>query len=456
LASNSNNKEKETAAENAGIGVIGLQSSQAYSENVVFQANRGHGFAAEKANHKADTFSGKSAKIVGGDNAKNGADRIVNGVSIQTKYCNGGGKCISECFGDDGQFRYLRPDGNPMQIEVPADMYDAAVQSMQEKIKQGRVPGIKDPSKASEVVRKGNITYAQAKNIARFGTVEGLTYDAANGIQVAGGAASVSAAVTFALSVWRGEDKSAALEAACYSGLSVGGIAFITTIATSQIGRTGVELSLRPASDWVVGQLGPKATRWISSNLSSIHGASNLSGAAAQNHVSKLMRGNVVTAVVTTAILSAGDFVRLFQGRISGGQAFKNVASTGASVAGGFGGAALAGAALGSLVPGAGTVAGYVVGGIGGILGGMFGGKATSTVLDSFIEDDAPKMLAIVNNVFGAMAVDYLLTEEEANGAIGQLEQINLVDELRNMYASKDRESFATTLLTQGVCTRIS
>lgn len=69
MASNSNKKEKETADQNAGIGVIGQQSSQIYSENVVFQAERGHGFAAEKANHKVDTFTGKNAKIVGGDKA---------------------------------------------------------------------------------------------------------------------------------------------------------------------------------------------------------------------------------------------------------------------------------------------------------------------------------------------------------------------------------------------------
>lgn len=446
LAFESNQKEK-AAGKNAGVGVTGIQASQVYAENVVFQAERGHGFAAEKANHKIDVFSGKNAKIVGGDNAKNGADRLVDGVAIQTKYCNGGGKCISECFDPGGQFKYLKADGTPMQIEVPSDMYDSAVQSMQEKIRQGRVPGVKDPNKAREIVRQGNITYEQAKNIAKFGTVEGITYDAANGVQVAAGAGSLSAAVTFALSMWRGEDAGTALEAACYSGLSVGGMAFVTTIATSQVGRTGVELSLRPASDWVVSQLGSKTTRWISNNLSSVYGGANLSGAAAHSHVSKLLRGNVVTAAVTTIVLSTGDFVRLFQGRISGAQAFKNIASTGASVAGGVGGAAAAGAALGSVIPGAGTALGFVIGAIGGVIGGALAGKAASTVLDGFIEDDAKQMLEIVNEVFGELAVDYLLSEEEANQAISGLEQMDLVERLRDMYASNDRRVFAADLL---------
>lgn len=54
-----------------------------------------------------------------------------------------------------------------MQIEVPSDMYDAAVTAMEEKIKRGQVEGVTDPKKAKEIIRKGNISYEQAKNIAK-------------------------------------------------------------------------------------------------------------------------------------------------------------------------------------------------------------------------------------------------------------------------------------------------
>ena len=69
-----------------------------YADNVKFGGERGHGFAAEKANHLKDVWTGKDAKLIGDDNAKNGADRLVDGVNIQTKYCSTGSKCISECF----------------------------------------------------------------------------------------------------------------------------------------------------------------------------------------------------------------------------------------------------------------------------------------------------------------------------------------------------------------------
>lgn len=82
--------------------------------------------------------------MVGGDNEKNGADRLVDGVQIQSKYCESGAKCIAECF-EDGKFRYFnKADGSPMQIEVPSDMYEAAVKAMEQRISRGQVKGVQD------------------------------------------------------------------------------------------------------------------------------------------------------------------------------------------------------------------------------------------------------------------------------------------------------------------------
>ena len=45
---------------------------------------------------------------------------------------------------------------------------------MEEKIKNGQVKGVSDPNEAKNIVKKGHFTYAQAKNIAKAGTVESL------------------------------------------------------------------------------------------------------------------------------------------------------------------------------------------------------------------------------------------------------------------------------------------
>lgn len=178
---------------------------------------------------------------------------------------------------------------------------------------------------------------------------------------------------------------------------------------------------------------------------------SNIYGAAAMNHVSKLLRGNIVTGVVVTFVLSSVDFMRMFNGRVSGAQLFKNVTTTAVSVVGGTGGwmgGAAVGATIGSAVPILGTAAGGIIGGIlGSLAGGFAASTATSSILDRFIEDDAKQMLQKVEAVFGQLAEDYLLTEKEAKLVIDEFQKRDMPDTLRDMYASNDRYEFARNIL---------
>ena len=282
-----------------------------------------------------------------------------------------------------------------------------------------------------------------------MGTVESLTYDAVNGIGLAGQGMGISAALSFAISIWNGEEPGVALEQACRTGAKVGGIAWISSVVAAQLGRTGIEQTLRGTTDWIVKQMGPKAASWVASSLRS---DSSIYGAAATNNVSKLLRGNLVTGVAVTAILSSVDFARMFQGRMSGAQVFKNVAITASGVAGGTAGwvgGAAAGAAVGSVVPGVGTAVGGAIGGVAGALaGGTVASKTATVVLDEFIEDDAKQMLAIMETVFGELCVDYLLNKDEAHAVLENFRSIvEEQDTLRDMYASGDHDSYARSVL---------
>jgi hypothetical protein len=269
----------------------------------------------------------------------------------------------------------------------------------------------------------------------------------------------ISAAISFAVQLWNGEEWEIALKSSCYNGLQVGGIAWVSSVVSAQVGRTGVEQSLRGTTDWVAQQMGAKTAAWLANGLRS---GPNIYGAAAMNHVSKLLRGNIVTGVVTTVVLSSADFVQLFNGRISGAQVFKNVTKTAASVAGGTGGwmgGAAAGAVAGSVIPIIGTAAGGIIGGIlGSIAVGSAASAAASGVLDNFIEDDARTMLGIVEEAFGELAVDYLLTSDEAKTVIEQFRSLDLANVLADMYASSDRPAFARDrlepLIESEVCKR--
>ena len=419
-----------------------------YADTVIFGAERGHGIAAERANHEIDVLRGQEARHIGGNNAKNGADRLVNGINIQSKYCQSGSKCIAECFDENGAFRYRNVDGSPLQIEVPSDHYEDAVKALENRIRRGQIPGITDPAKAKDIVRKGALTYQQARNVAKFCTVESITYDAIKGIQIAGTAYTVTVAISFAHAVWQGEDWNAALKHAVSSGLKVGGAAWLTSIISAQLARTGVEGAMRPATDFIVKKLGAKTATQLANAL---RNGSSIHGAAAMSHLSKVLRGNVVTGVVTTVVLSSADISRLVRGRISGLQAFKNISSTAAGVAGGTGGwmaGAAAGAALGSVVPLIGTAAGGLVGGLlGAFAGGSLGSSGTKAILDCFIEDDAKQMSELIESELIIQVAEFMLDEAEIARLLELVEKIDFGKELQNIYASSNRKGYLAHLI---------
>ena len=82
---------------NVGVGETTYEMNK-------FQSRQGHGFAAERAEHINDLYHGNEAKILGDDNIKDGADRLVNGAEIQSKYCQNGAACFRECF-ERGKYR---------------------------------------------------------------------------------------------------------------------------------------------------------------------------------------------------------------------------------------------------------------------------------------------------------------------------------------------------------------
>lgn len=302
---------------------------------------------------------------------------------------------------------------------------------------------------ADETIKESPFTYAQARNIAKFGTIESLTYDAVNGIKLAGTAMGITAVISFATEIWAGKDFDAALKSACLSGIKVGGISWIISIAAAQLGRTTAVQALRPATDWVVKQMGNKAASAIANTVRI--GSKPIYGAAAANSASKLLRGNVVTGAVTVVALSSVDFYRMFQGRMSGAQVFKNVANTASGVAGGtlgwMGGAA-AGAAVGSAIPVVGTAVGGIVGGIlGSFGGGAAASKASSMAMDAMIVDVSKEMRDIIGKVFSTLAEDYLLSEREGKEIMEKLDKKLKIDVLRDMYQSKNHKKFARNLV---------
>ena len=396
-----------------------------------FNGRQGHGYAAEQGNNLYDTINGRNAEILGDDNAKNGPDRIVDGQLIQTKYCQNANASVNSRF-KNGKYRYLDSNGNPMQLEVPSDQYDEAIQIMEEKIRKGQVPGCKNPKDASKIIRKGNITLKQAINIAKAGTVESLVFDAAHGVVIGLSAAGISSTIILARALWNGEDLDNALDIAMYSGIQAGGITFVTSVVSSQITKTGVSnLLIKPSNELV--KLLPSTVR--KQLLAAIRDGAPIYGAAASKNLAKLLRGNFITQVVTVLVLSSNDIFHYAQGKISGKQLFKEVATLVSGLIGG----GVVGVLLAPLGP-----VGVI---IGGIIGTGLSSEAMRRLLNQFIEDDAVKLIEIVNSRLTILANEYLLSKSELDLVVEVLRGCLVHSKLLEMYASKDRIIFADELV---------
>ncbi|MBR1396260.1 MAG: hypothetical protein IJ563_01835 [Selenomonadaceae bacterium] len=329
-----------------------------------------------------------------------------------------------------------------MQIEVPSDKYDDAIRAMQERINRGQIKGVQ---RAEDVIRKGNITYEQAKNITKFGNIDSLKYDAANGLITGTYSGLISTAVTFAVSKYNGKSFDEALDNAVSAGLQVAGTTFAVATVAGQLSKIGLNSALVGSSEAIISMIGPKASAQL---VNAFRSGTNIYGAAAMKSASKLLRGNAITGAATVLVMSVGDISNIFRGRISGAQFVKNLTNTVANVAGGIGGwgaGAAAGAAIGSIIPVVGTAVGGFLGGLAGAFAGSsVADKVSKAALDGLIVDDAQEMIQILEYEFKDVVFDYLLNENEANAVMDLLKaDLNDGSKLKDMYASSNHREYA-------------
>lgn len=380
-----------------------------------YHTKGGHGFAAEDANALIDRLSGKHVDQIGTGNSLNGADRLVNGLPIQTKYHHSAALTIKDAFSaSDGIFRY-----HGQVLEVPLDQYDECVRIMQERINGGRVPGVTDIRDAAKIVKRGDITYVQARNIAKAGNIDSIIFDAKSQSITCTYIFAISFAVQFALSKWRGDRTPDAVLRAIESGIAFGAVTMITGVIAAQVLRTRAA-----AVGAVVSRDGVRLVASTVSGRKAIESLAQASlgkavyGAAAVNHVAKLLRSNLITASIAVTVTTLPDFYRVAIARSISWQQFTknltvNIAGIGVGTAGWVVGAS-AGVALGTAVPLVGNVIGGVVGGVlGALAGGLLGCTGAKAALDALVQDDENTMLQLLQLALAQLSADYLFSEAE-------------------------------------------
>lgn len=426
----------------ASSGVFSSKEALFVGQKAQVNLDAGHGEMAERFNHMADVADGKNAEWLGPLNEKNGADRVIHqrgmaDILIQTKYYSKWRGTLEAGFDSKtGQYRYIH-DGRPMQLEVPSDQYERVLEGFRIKIREGKVPGIDDPGEAENIVRCGRLTYAQAKNLTKPGTIESLKYDAMTGVVTCSCAMGFSFVATTFLAWNEHGDLGRAVQSGAAAGVQVFGLSFAQHILISQIARTGLAKSLVAPTEQLVGKLGSSATRTIVNGVRVLSGQSAISGAAATKSLARMVRSNGVAAAVSMAVFSVPETYRLVARKISGTQYAKNMAALAGSVVGGIGGTVAAGVAAAKVAsvvgtgvaPGVGTAVGFA----GGLIGGTLGSAVVGAVGGILHEDDVETMGRLLNAVVSCMAVEYMLDEREIDVLADKLGEISQ-DEMGQLF----------------------
>lgn len=439
----------------ASAGVESAVNSVFTEQRAYVNTKAGHGEMAEEAITILDNLTGKNAKVVGRDNKKNGADRFVDGTYIQTKYYKSARGSLESSFNSDtGLYRYM--DGSkPMQLEVPKDQYDKVLNLFKNKIEEGKVPGVTNPEDAAKYVRKGRLTYKQAVNLTKAGTVESLGYDIVTGTVTCSCALGISF-ISTAYFNWREtKDINCAVIEGMKEGTKVFGTAMMQHVMISQLNRSVVASALISPSRQIVASIGSKNSAKIVNSMRCLSGKSAIHGAAANAHLAKVMRSNAITTTVSVAVFSIPETYNLVSNKISGAQYTKNMSNLVSGVAGSLGATVVAGAASAKVAGVVGTTLAPGVGTVIGMTAGFIGGTAASAVSkkvgDVLIEDDIVTSKRLFDAILTCMITEYLFDSDEVDTLIkslGNIKNNDMQDILVNLRTANVQEEYLRTELT--------
>ena len=392
------------------VGVLTAQQIETNTQWVKYKCGKdgssGHGFAAEDANAMNDMWQGCEVDLTGRDNSKWGADRVSDGQAIQTKYCKTA--CESVQHGFDPKTGMYTYEGQV--LEVPFDQYDEAVTIMREKIASGKVNGTTNPDDAVKIVKRGSVTYQQAKNIARAGNVDSLVFDAQTQSVTAVSAFGISFAINLGMMLlFRDKNNfnfKEAAQMAFLAGLQNGTITMASGILTSQVlrtqfGRNLVACVQQGAKNGVNVVYQNQLGKDLVHNLSKALFNKGVYGGAAKNAAVKFLRTNTVTNLAVFVVVSVPDTYYLLQNKMSGTQYIKNLIVSGSGFVGGT-----IGVVLGSMLGPAGMIGG-------GLAGGVIFSWASKTIADKISKDDAEKMYQLIQVALIRLSHDYMIQSDE-------------------------------------------
>ena len=142
---------------------------------------------------------------------------------------------------------------------------------------------------------------------------------------------------------------------------------------------------------------------------------------------------NIPAVFISYGIASYDDIMNYANGTIENSEFVYNMGENGAQIVGAIAGSALSGAALGSIVPGAGNVAGFAVGALGGMVGCAVSSGAYKTAVE--LGGQGAEILADKSKEFAQNTIDLV--------SKNMPEKVNDIKSAFNEFATKNNLPFS-------------
>lgn len=317
-------------------------------------------------------------------------------------------------------------------FEVPTEQYEDAVRRVTQPV--DGLGAERPPATPEEALRlrRGTVSYQQALRIAQAGRIKGITIDPESAAIRCDFRYGMSFALIYAHARWSGASERVAVATALGASLRAGPSSAIHGFLSARLdGAHGVSST----SAGTRGALSGTASSPLGLGVAdgALRSLSTIAGPVGYGPAGLIASASPLASTVAIGVANLDFYRAALERSISWTQFTKNMIIKSSGILVGGGGWA-SGAALGSAMGG--PLGAFVGGLVGALSGGSVGAVGAKRVADRFIEDDAMRLMAIVQQRAEASARTYMLTREEIEAFATRLKAVTDAAWLRRLFRS--------------------
>lgn len=315
-------------------------------------------------------------------------------------------------------------------LEVPEEQYLEAA----DLITQAADPPDQGPSLLTPAgtcrIRRGTVSYRQALRIAQARRIDGVDVDSDTSTVNCDFPYGMSFALEYARARWSGGGERAAVAVALSSSLNAGASSSMHGLLSARLGAGRGSFSRSARTEGAIsGMASSPLGRGAADGA--LRSLSTIAGPVGYGYVGLLAGASPVASTVAMGVANLDFYRAALKRSISWTQFTKNMAIKASGIFVGAGGWA-SGSALGSVLGG--PLGAFVGGLVGALSGGSLGAVSAKRVADRFIEDDAVRLMAIVQQCSEELAFEYMLTAEEIDEFAKRIKTLIDAAWLRRMF----------------------